>query len=563
MAKEEQEEKKQGGGGAPSNNREGSDRRPPLEDCEENGAMVGQAPPSAVPEKNKETRGPNLEQKVPSAAAPGAIQQAGALLPVFEKGPDFNDQVLDAVPREKRGSGDAPKPGASSEGVAPGALKQTIKALPTFKDQVQDRQRLGADSHPAATQALPGAKTDDGLPAFKDQCKSQQEDPPSPTAQSVDAAGSADLSTHKAQGREHQEPTSRNSAGAAAVRLPTFKDQAREFQRLDLVEANGQNNLRAIQPQQQLSNRNDVELRQESRQHSPQDGTGSTEPEVSSPTLLVHARVVNDNDSLTERSVYMAEEMSTVNHGRALVLAVALLLVIGATVGGVCGAGNCIRKVPSPQSLEPPTATPLIAPAPGEECSDGWTPASWTYFISYAPCCEGRPNYDPSADTEECVVYGACDYMGDFAYIGHQTYDFVQSNNLIGFFSTHGDNSSFGNKMIRITALGITIEALVADTCDDDDCNGCCTENANPSGYLVNMEYNTVVTNFGFIGAADGQVCWQLLVDDGTTTSSGFCNWGPDGTAGSSVCQGGAQGDDYCNANQNQCESDCSGKWCT
>jgi hypothetical protein len=204
----------------------------------------------------------------------------------------------------------------------------------------------------------------------------------------------------------------------------------------------------------------------------------------------------------------------------------------------------------------------------GEECGDGWTPASWTTFTSYALCCEGTPYYDSSADKTECEEYNACSYPGDFAYIGHKSYNFVESNNLISFYSTHGDNSSYGNQRIRIAARGTTVEAIVADTCGDSDCNGCCTENASPSGYLVDMEYHTVVNNFGDIGAASGQVCWQLVDDDGGTTSGGgnssggFCNWGPDGTGASSVCQGGAQGGDWCNANWDQCEKGCGGKWC-
>jgi predicted carbohydrate-binding protein with CBM5 and CBM33 domain len=45
--------------------------------------------------------------------------------------------------------------------------------------------------------------------------------------------------------------------------------------------------------------------------------------------------------------------------------------------------------------------------------------------------------------------------------------------------------------------------------------------------------------------------------------SGGFCNWGNAGTAASSTCEGGAMGGDWCNASGNQCESGCSGRWCT
>jgi hypothetical protein len=155
------------------------------------------------------------------------------------------------------------------------------------------------------------------------------------------------------------------------------------------------------------------------------------------------------------------------------------------------------------------------APTPGVgggECPPGWNQASWTTYTSYAPCCEDSPNYDPSADTTECELYSACDYTGQFAYIEQKSFEWVQNNNIVAFFSTQGDNSDFGNKMIRIAASGTTVEALVADTCGDDDCNMCCSTNAEPSGYLVDMEYWTVVNNFGDISAAQGQTCWQLVV---------------------------------------------------
>eukprot|EP00978_Attheya_sp_CCMP212_P042752 scaffold266166_cov63-Attheya_sp.AAC.2 len=169
-----------------------------------------------------------------------------------------------------------------------------------------------------------------------------------------------------------------------------------------------------------------------------------------------------------------------------------------------CGGNWCTSSGGSP------TIAPATPPTFGG-CPSEWTQASWTHYTSYAPCCEDSPNYDPSADRDECDIYSACDYTGDFAYVGHKSFDWVNSTNIIAFFSTKGNNESFGNKMIRVSAAGKTVEALVADTCGDNDCNGCCTENASPSGYLVDMEYWTVVKNFGNIDAAEGQICWQLM----------------------------------------------------
>jgi hypothetical protein len=132
-------------------------------------------------------------------------------------------------------------------------------------------------------------------------------------------------------------------------------------------------------------------------------------------------------------------------------------------------------------------------------------------FTSYAPCCQDSPNYDPNADRTECDEYSACSYTGDFAYIGRKSYDYVKSNNLIAFFSKYGDNAAYGGKTIQVMARGKTVTALIADTCGDNDCDGCCTTNAGSSGYLVDMEYHTVVNNFGSISAASGPICWRVV----------------------------------------------------
>ncbi len=35
-------------------------------------------------------------------------------------------------------------------------------------------------------------------------------------------------------------------------------------------------------------------------------------------------------------------------------------------------------------------------------------------FASYAPCCEQGPNYDPFADTYDCLFLDACTKPGEF-----------------------------------------------------------------------------------------------------------------------------------------------------
>ncbi len=56
----------------------------------------------------------------------------------------------------------------------------------------------------------------------------------------------------------------------------------------------------------------------------------------------------------------------------------------------------------------------------------------------------------------------------------------------------------------------MNITAIIADTCSDNDCNGCCTRNANARGYLVDMEYWTVISNFGSTEHADGEISFTI-----------------------------------------------------
>ncbi|WP_437547167.1 hypothetical protein WME97_44490 [Sorangium sp. So ce367] len=44
--------------------------------------------------------------------------------------------------------------------------------------------------------------------------------------------------------------------------------------------------------------------------------------------------------------------------------------------------------------------------------------------------------------------------------------------------------------------------------CSDSDCSGCCTRNAQPSGYLIDIEKYTA-QRFGV--SASGQVEWRCL----------------------------------------------------
>jgi hypothetical protein len=194
-----------------------------------------------------------------------------------------------------------------------------------------------------------------------------------------------------------------------------------------------------------------------------------------------------------------------------------------------------------------PLSLALLARTAESQCEEGWTPARWTYYESYATCCENSPNYDPNADRTECDEYSACKYTGAFAYIGNKSYDYVRTNNLVSFFTTNGDNASYGGKRMLVSARGKTIEVLVADTCGDDDCKGCCTRNAGQTGNVVDMEYNTVKNNFGGDpgSVAYGEICWKLDGGDSNPTPTP-----PRGT-----CGGGSRGDGVCSSGE------CCSEW--
>jgi len=48
----------------------------------------------------------------------------------------------------------------------------------------------------------------------------------------------------------------------------------------------------------------------------------------------------------------------------------------------------------------------------------------------------------------------------------------------------------------------------------------------------------------------------------GVSAGSGYCNWGPLGTAASSTCDGEVQGGHWCNVGPYNCQVGCSGNWC-
>jgi hypothetical protein len=124
-----------------------------------------------------------------------------------------------------------------------------------------------------------------------------------------------------------------------------------------------------------------------------------------------------------------------------------------------------------------------------------WRAASLTNFTSYP---------DPGSD--ECVKYNGCMWAGQFAAVdGKQTEDWVKAHNIVAVHSK--DFDLYKLKTLRLRKDGKEIDVTVYDECADSDCSGCCTQNAKPSGFLIDIESYTAAR----FGAEDGQVEWASL----------------------------------------------------
>ncbi|MFS8069792.1 MAG: hypothetical protein ACMG6S_25795, partial [Byssovorax sp.] len=124
-----------------------------------------------------------------------------------------------------------------------------------------------------------------------------------------------------------------------------------------------------------------------------------------------------------------------------------------------------------------------------------WRKASLTNFESY-----------PDPGSEECVKYNGCDYVGEFSFVGDKKSEsWVKSHNIAAVHSK--DANKYKLKTLRLKKNGKQIDVTVYDECADSDCSGCCTENASPSGFLIDLEKYTAQR----FGGADGQVDWACL----------------------------------------------------
>ncbi len=122
-----------------------------------------------------------------------------------------------------------------------------------------------------------------------------------------------------------------------------------------------------------------------------------------------------------------------------------------------------------------------------------WKTANKTNYTSY-----------PEPGSDECVKYSGCLYEGLFeACDKKQTLDWVKAHNIVAAFplaglELHDLCLKKGDKTIVVT---------VYDTCGDNDCDGCCTENKGNKDELIDMESFTDAR----WGVPDGAIQWADL----------------------------------------------------
>ena len=125
-----------------------------------------------------------------------------------------------------------------------------------------------------------------------------------------------------------------------------------------------------------------------------------------------------------------------------------------------------------------------------------WNLANLTWYTSW-----------PEPGSEECEDYNGCTWAGWFAGLDEQqTEEWVSEHNIIAVHQKDWD--TYKLKTFRLRKNGQTIDAVVYDMCSDDDCDGCCTENAGEIGFLIDIES---YTRARFNNYGSGTVEWTCL----------------------------------------------------
>jgi hypothetical protein len=125
-----------------------------------------------------------------------------------------------------------------------------------------------------------------------------------------------------------------------------------------------------------------------------------------------------------------------------------------------------------------------------------WKTANKTYYTSY-----------PVPGSEECIKYSGCKYQGMFNVCGDaknvKSKEWVMAHNIVAMFPL-GD---YGLHDLCLKSGTKTIVVTVLDTCGDNDCDGCCTQNKGSADALIDIES---FTNQRW-GVPDGRIQWADL----------------------------------------------------
>ena len=153
----------------------------------------------------------------------------------------------------------------------------------------------------------------------------------------------------------------------------------------------------------------------------------------------------------------------------------------------------------------------------GATAGGGWNTATATWYTSYPECC--RPGF--KGDRAECRKSGGCKYQGMFAALdGKKSEDWVKANDIVAVFQSPNSRNrkewaaKWKNKRLRIRnpKTGKVMEVTALDTCDDNDCGGCCTENANKNGgTLIDLERNTALRFYDGKVEDLAKIEWQMV----------------------------------------------------
>ena len=152
--------------------------------------------------------------------------------------------------------------------------------------------------------------------------------------------------------------------------------------------------------------------------------------------------------------------------------------------------------IPESSAVGPESSSTIIESSSAVTTDTVWNLANLTWYTSW-----------PEPGSEECEDYNGCTWAGWFAGLDEQqTEEWVSQHNIIAVHQKDWD--TYKLKTFRLRKNGQTIDAVVYDMCSDDDCDGCCTENAGEIGFLIDIES---YTRARFNNYGSGTVEWTCL----------------------------------------------------